>query len=352
MQVRRTAERGIEMRRDRLDREVAPKRSLDEIQADLDALVGLESVKEQIASQLTFLQVQARRKEHGLSDVETSRHLVFKGNPGTGKTTVARLLAEMYGSIGLLEKGHLVEVDRAGLVGEYVGHTAAKTNRAVKKALDGVLFIDEAYSLTPQGALRANNDFGAEAVETLIKRMEDHRQRLVVVVAGYPKLMELVPSLEPRPSVAILPRDRLPGLHHARAGRDHRVARQRRRLPAVEGVRPCPRGDLQRCRSHGRVRQCPIRPKPLRTGTESPRCSPGRVETRHLARPRGRVDDRIPGLQGSGVTPRRVSCTHRSGSMWTNRTSITEVYRGTAPPRFASQDTKLRRLARRNMCCR
>ncbi len=190
MQVRRTAERGIEMRRDRLDREVAPKRSLDQIQADLDALVGLESVKEQIASQLTFLQVQARRKEHGLSDVDTSRHLVFKGNPGTGKTTVARLLAEMYGSIGLLEKGHLVEVDRAGIVGEYVGHTAAKTNRAVKKALDGVLFIDEAYSLTPQGALRANNDFGAEAVETLIKRMEDNRQRLVVVVAGYPKLME------------------------------------------------------------------------------------------------------------------------------------------------------------------
>ncbi len=191
LQVRRTAERGIEMHRERLDRDgPVAKRSLEEIQADLDALVGLDSVKHQIASQLTFLQVQARRKEHGLSDVPTSQHLVFKGNPGTGKTTVARLLAEMYGSIGLLEKGHLVEVDRAGLVGEFVGHTASKTNRAVKKALDGVLFIDEAYALTPQGAMRASNDFGNEAVETLLKRMEDHRQRLVVVVAGYPALME------------------------------------------------------------------------------------------------------------------------------------------------------------------
>ncbi len=153
---------------------------------DLNALIGLQQVKKEIKELKDFIEVNRRREESGMKTPPISYHCVFTGNPGTGKTTVARIVAGIYKELGILQKGHLVETDRSGLVAEYVGQTAVKTNKVIDSALDGVLFIDEAYSLIGSG----NEDYGKEAIATLVKRMEDNRDRLVVVLAGYEDEMQ------------------------------------------------------------------------------------------------------------------------------------------------------------------
>lgn len=163
-----------------------PEPSLEELLAELDSLCGLDKVKEDVKGLINLVKVRKLRQEAGLPVPPLSLHLVFMGNPGTGKTTVARLLAKIYHAIGVLSKGQLVEVDRSGLVAGFVGQTALKTGEVIQKALGGVLFIDEAYALVNP---EAPNDFGKEAIETLLKGMEDHRADLIVIVAGYTELM-------------------------------------------------------------------------------------------------------------------------------------------------------------------
>lgn len=165
---------------------ITPEEELRRIQSDLDALIGLDNIKKDISNLLNLLKVQKMRTDSGLTSPEMSRHMVFYGNPGTGKTTIARKLAEIYKTLGILSKGHLIETDRSSLVAGYLGQTAIKTKEVLERAKGGILFIDEAYTLC-QGS--EQDQFGQEAIDTILKYMEDHRDDLIVIVAGYESQM-------------------------------------------------------------------------------------------------------------------------------------------------------------------
>ncbi|WP_124727477.1 AAA family ATPase [Staphylospora marina] len=167
--------------------------ALSDCLEELSQLVGLVNIKEFVKEIYAWLEVGKRRKAAGLAADEQVLHMIFTGNPGTGKTTVARILGRLFKEMGVLSRGHLVEVERADLVGEYIGHTAQKTREHVRKALGGILFIDEAYSLARGG----DKDFGKEAIDTLVKAMEDHKNDFILILAGYPEEMEWFLRLNP-----------------------------------------------------------------------------------------------------------------------------------------------------------
>jgi Holliday junction resolvasome RuvABC ATP-dependent DNA helicase subunit len=188
--VSRTAASSTAMSNTAAPASAAPAPTLEALLAELDELIGLTTVKTEVHRQVELLRIEAKRAAKGLKNPDVTRHLVFVGNPGTGKSTVARLVAGIYRALGLLTAGHVVETDRSGLVGGYLGQTAEKTAAVLAKAYGGLLFIDEAYALV-------GDQYGDEAIATLVKAMEDHRDELVVIVAGYPQPMERLIAANP-----------------------------------------------------------------------------------------------------------------------------------------------------------
>jgi SpoVK/Ycf46/Vps4 family AAA+-type ATPase len=211
---------------------LSAEEALAQVLAECDELIGMSEVKTEIRGLINFLKVQKARAGAGLPETNLSLHAVFSGNPGTGKTTIARLLGRIFGALGLLSKGQLIETDRSGLVAEYAGQTGPKTNKRIDEALDGVLFIDEAYSLVAE---RGDDPFGAEALQTLLKRMEDDRARLVVVLAGYPQPLERLLKSNPGLSSRFSRHLRFPDYSASELGRIFEAfcRRNRYELPAA-----------------------------------------------------------------------------------------------------------------------
>lgn len=177
-----------------LPKEIPPEHTaLKDIEEELGALVGMEEMKRMIKEIYAWIYVNKKREESGLKAGKQALHMMFKGNPGTGKTTVARLIGKLFQKMNVLSKGHLIEAERADLVGEYIGHTAQKTRDLIKKAIGGILFIDEAYSLGRGG----EKDFGKEAIDTLVKHMEDKQHDFILILAGYSKEMDYFLTLNP-----------------------------------------------------------------------------------------------------------------------------------------------------------